>query len=32
MSGFYTEANYENSIIELFRDMGYRYVYAPDID
>ena len=32
MSGFYTEANYENSIIELFQNMGYRYVYAPDLD
>ena len=32
MPAFYTEANYENSIIELFQDMGYRYVYAPDID
>ena len=28
----YTEADYENSIIELFRTMGYRYVYAPDLD
>ena len=32
MPGFYTEADYENSIIELFRNMGYRYVYAPDLD
>lgn len=32
MSGFYTEADYENSIIELFQDMGYRHVYAPDLD
>ena len=32
MSGFYTEADYENSIIELFRDMGYRYAYGPDIE
>lgn len=32
MSQFYTEADYENSIIELFRNMGYRYVYAPDLD
>lgn len=29
MSGFYTEADYENSIIELFRNMGYRY---PSVD
>lgn len=32
MSGFYTEADYENSIIELFQNMGYRYVYGPDIE
>ena len=32
MSEFYTEANYENSIIELFQDMGYTHVYGPDID
>ena len=29
----YTEADYENSIIELFRnDLGYDYVYGPDIE
>ena len=28
MSDFYTEADYENSVIELFQNMGYRYVYA----
>lgn len=28
----YTEANYENAIIEVFRDMlGYGYTYAPDL-
>ncbi|AYD39429.1 type I restriction endonuclease subunit R [Clostridium fermenticellae] len=32
MSGFYTEADYENSIIELFENMGYRHVYAPDLE
>lgn len=32
MSGFYTEADYENSIIELFQNLGYRYVYAPDLE
>ena len=32
MPGFYTEADYENSIIELFQNMGYRYVYAPDLE
>lgn len=29
----FTEANYENSIIELFRnDLGYEYVYGPDVE
>lgn len=33
MSGIYTEADYENSIIELFRnDLGYEYAYGPDIE
>ena len=32
MSESYTEADYENSIIELFQNMGYRYVYAPDLE
>ena len=32
MSGFYTEADYENSIIELFQNMGYRHVYGPDVE
>ncbi|MBD5395824.1 MAG: type I restriction endonuclease subunit R [Lachnospiraceae bacterium] len=32
MSGFYMEADYENSIIELFQGMGYRHVYGPDIE
>lgn len=32
MSGSYTEANYENSIIELFQNMGYRHVYGPDLE
>lgn len=30
MSISYTEASYENSLIELFCGMGYRHVYAPD--
>ena len=25
----YSESSYENSIIELFQNMGYRYVYGP---
>ncbi len=32
MSESYTEADYEDSIIELFQNMGYRYVYAPDLE
>lgn len=32
MPVFYTEADYENSIIELFQNMGYCYVYGPDIE
>lgn len=32
MSGLYTEASYENSIIELFRnDLGYEYAYGPEV-
>ena len=32
MSGFYTEADYESSVIELFQNMGYQHIYAPDIE
>lgn len=31
MFGF-SEADYEKSIIELFVNMGYRYVYGPDVE
>ncbi len=31
MPGVYTEADYENSVIELFKNMGYTYVYGPDL-
>ena len=31
MAAFYTEADYENSVIELFCDRGYDYVYGPNI-
>jgi type I restriction enzyme R subunit len=28
----FTEANYENAVIEVFRDtLGYGYIYAPDV-
>ena len=33
MPGLYTEADYENSVIELFRnDLGYEYAYGPNIE
>lgn len=32
MQESYTEADYENSIIELFQNMGYKHVYAPDLE
>ncbi len=28
----FNEASYENSIIELFENLGYSHVYGPDID
>ena len=31
MPGF-IEASYENSIIELFQDMGYQYAYGPNVE
>lgn len=33
MSNYYTEADYENSVIDLFRnELQYEYVYGPDIE
>ena len=33
MPRLYTEADYENSIIELFQNnLGYEYIYGPDIE
>ena len=33
MTSIYTEANYENSIIELFKStLGYNYAYGPNIE
>ena len=32
MAAFYTEADYENSIIELFQNMDYEHVYGPDME
>ncbi len=32
MSSLYNESDYENSIIQLFEEMGYTHVYGPDIE
>lgn len=32
MPGLYTEADYENSVIELFCNMGYDHRYGPNVD
>ncbi len=32
MGIFFTEADYENSVIELFKGLGYTYVYAPELE
>ena len=32
MSITFTEAAYENAVIELFENMGYIHVYGPDIE
>ncbi len=32
MPSLFTEADYENSVIQLFEEMGYTHVYGPDID
>ena len=32
MPTYFSEADYENSIIELFRNMGYTHVYGPNIE
>lgn len=32
MLSIYNEVNYENTIIELFENMGWRYVYGPNLD
>lgn len=28
----FDESNYEKSIIELFQNLGYSYVYGPDVE
>lgn len=32
MSKYFTEADYENSLLELFENMGYDYKYGPNIE
>lgn len=32
MSNLFTEDTYEQAIIELFENMGYDHLYAPDFD
>ncbi len=32
MQSLFTEAAYENSIIELFQHLGYTHVYGPDVE
>ena len=32
MPSLFTEDTYEQAIIELFENMGYDYLYAPDMD
>ena len=32
MPGLFTEDTYEQAIIELFENMGYEHIYAPDFD
>lgn len=32
MSQVFTEASYENSVIELFKNMEYQHIYGPDIE
>lgn len=30
MQNLFTEADYENAVIELFQNMGYQHIYAPE--
>ncbi len=32
MPGLFTEDTYEQALIELFENMGYEHLYAPDLD
>ena len=32
MSGYFTESNYENAVLQLLNEeLGYTYVYGPDV-
>ena len=28
----YTEANYENAVVQLIEQLGYTHVYGPDVE
>ena len=32
MPGLYTEADYEQSVMELFASLGYNTLYGPDVE
>ena len=33
MSGYYTESNYENAVLQLMNEeLGYSYVYGPEVE
>ena len=33
MSGYFTESNYENAVLQLLNDeLGYTYVYGPEVE
>lgn len=32
MATYFTEADYEKSVIELFQNLGYSHIYAPDLE
>ena len=32
MPAIFTESTFEQAIIELFKNMGYTHVYAPDLN
>ena len=32
MGTTFSEANYEEAVLELFRNMGYQYAYGPNVE